>query len=107
MSPCNVSVRNPVCNPNTPIVKYARSHSNVSSSKLVSDSSVSASKPIHCTNVRLSKSITSSFARPNKLISGSNVRSIQPVSVSSICPSKQTCGSNIRLSSTFSAINVQ
>ena len=127
MLPCNMSVRNSVCNPDKPIVNYVRksifksvstssvrrgkpiSDSNVRSSKLVSASasSVRPSKPIHGSNVGLSKPITSSNTRPSKPISGSSVRSIKPVSVISICPSKPTCGSNVCPSKLFSAIHVR
>ena len=124
MLPCNVSVRNPVCNTDKPIVKYVRKFifesvsirsvlpgkpirdSNVCSSKLVSACSVLTSKPIQASNVRLSKPITSSIARPSKLVTGSNACSAKPVSVSSICPSKQTCGRNVCPSKTFSVGNV-
>ena len=100
MLPFNVSVRNPVCNPDKPIVKYVRksiyksvstgsvlpgkpiSDSNVSLNKLISDSSVRPSKLIHGSNVRLSKPFTSSIVRPDRLISGSNIRSVKPISVS-------------------------
>ena len=122
MLSCNVSFRNPVCNPDKSTVKCVRKSiykffstssvlpgkpirdSNVRSSELVNDSFVRSSKPIRGSNVRLSKHIASSIALPSKLVSGSNVRYIKPVSVSSICPSKQTCGSNFRPSKTFSAI---
>ena len=124
MLPCNVSVRNSVCNLDRTTVRYVCKsiyksvstcsvlpgkpirNSNVCSSKLVSASSVRPSKPIYGSNARLSKPITSSIAHPSKLVSGSNVRSVKPVSVGSICPSKQTCSSNIRPSKTFRAINV-
>ena len=124
MLPCNVFVRNPVCNTDKPIVKYVRKFifksvsissvlpgkpirdSNVCSSKLVSACSVLTSKPVHASNVRLSKPITSSIARPSKLVTGSNACSAKPVSVSSVCRSKQTCGRNVCPSKTFSVGNV-
>ena len=122
MLPCNVSVRNSVCNPDKPTIKCVRKSiykfvstssvlpgkpirdSSVCSSKLVNASSVRSRRPSHGSNVRLSKPITSSIARPSKLVSGTNVRSIKPVSVSpsSICRSKQTCGSKVRSSKTLS-----
>ena len=118
MLPCNISLRNSVCNPDKPIVKYVRKSifksisassvrrgkpigdSNVRSSKLVSASasSVRPSKHIHGSNVRLSKPITSSNIRPSKPISRS---------ASLICASKPSCGSNVGPSKPFSAINVR
>ena len=95
MLPCNVSVRNSVCNLDRTTVRYVRKsiyksvstcsvlpgkpirNSNVRSSKLVSASSVRPSKPIYGSNARLSKPITCSIVRPRKLVSGSNVRSIK------------------------------
>ena len=97
MLPCNVSVRNSVCNPDKPTVKYVRK----SIYKSASTSSIRPGKSIRDSNVHLKKPITSSITRPSKLVSDTNVRSIKPVGVGSICPSKQTCGSNVRPSKTY------
>ena len=55
MLPCNVSVRNSVCNPDKPTVKCVRKY------KFISPSSVLPGKPICDSNVRSSKLINASL----------------------------------------------
>ena len=64
MLPCNVSIRNSVCNPDKPIVKYVRK----SIFKSASTSSVLPGKPNSDSNFRSSKLVSASSVRPGKPI---------------------------------------
>ena len=85
MLPCNVSVRNSICNCYKPTVKYV--------CESIGDSNVNSSKLIYASSIRPSKPMVVMFTWVDLLFL--------------VLPVQVTCGSYVRHSKTFRAINVQ
>ena len=80
--PCNLFVRNAICNPVKPVVKWC-------SNTLVT------SKSVNCHNVRLNKPIDGCYVHTIKPVCSRNVPPSKPATTSNVNYSKPVCTSNV------------
>ena len=102
--PCNLFVRNAVCNPVKPVVKWC-SNTPVTS-KSVNCHNVRLNKPVGSCNVRTIKPVCSRNVRPSKPANTSNDNYSKPVCTSNVNHSKPVCTSNVNYSKPVCTSNV-
>ena len=97
-------VRNAVCNPVKPVVKWCSN--TLVTSKSVNCHSVRLNKPVGSCNVRTIKPVCSRNVRPSKPVNTSNVIYSKPICTSNVNHSKPVCISNVNYSKPVCASNV-
>ena len=102
--PCNLFVRNAVCNPVKPVVKWCSN--TLVTSKSVNCHNVRLNKPVGSCNVRTIKPVCSRNVRPSKPANTSNVNYCKPVCTSNVDHSKPVCTSNVNYSKPVCTSNV-
>ena len=102
--PCNLFVRNAVCNPVKPVVKWCSD--TLVTSKSVNCHHVHLNKPVGSCNVRTIKPVCSRNVRPSKPANTSNVNYSKPVCTSNVNQSKPVCTSNVNYSKPVCTSNV-
>ena len=102
--PCNLFVRNAVCNPVKPVVKWCSN--TLVTSKSVNCHNVRLNKPVGSCNVRTIKPVCSRNVRPSKPANTSNVNYSKPVCTSNVNYSKPVCTSNVNYSKPVCTSNV-
>ena len=102
--PCNLFVRNAVCNPVKPVVKWCSN--TLVTSKSVNCHNVRLNKPVGSCNVRTIKPVCSRNVRPSKPANTSNVNYSKPVCTSNVNHSKPVCTNNANYSKPVCSSNV-
>ena len=97
-------VRNAVCNPVRPVVKWCSN--TLVTSKSVNCHNVRLNKPVGSCNVRTIKPVCSRNVRPSKLANTSNVNYSKPICTSNVNYSKPVCTSNVNYSKPVCTSNV-
>ena len=97
-------VRNAVCNPVKPVVKWCSN--TLVTSKSVNCHNVRLNKPVGSCNVRTIKPVCSRNVRPSKPANTSNVNYSKPVCTSNVNHSKPVCTSNVNYSKPVCISNV-
>ena len=102
--PCNLFVRNAVCNPVKLVVKWCSD--TLVTGKSVSCHNVHLNKPVGSCNVHTIKPVCSRNVRPSKPANTSNVNYRKPVCTSNVNHSKPVCTSNVNCSKPVCTSNV-
>ena len=97
-------VRNAVCNPVKPVIKWCSN--TLVTSKSVNCHNVRLNKPVGSCNVRTIKPVCSRSVRPSKPANTSNVNYSKPVCTSNVNHSKPDCTSNVNYSKPVCTSNV-